>query len=351
MNVKSYQGKVFVVKDPQSVIRDENLNVLKYKAGDNIPAGKKVGDSKIIPPQTKINISGFKSNAERHLFVFARPAGDPNSSFGWTKATNLAESLENETCGFAPADWKREPEGNNKTCFSAQAFIRNGPPDFSSTGNLIPQKSFVMITETSDDKKNVKVSKLEIVTGEMVVGDEVGWTRAANLVDGCADFYFTNAWTDKKGPNGCWDHGNPIGPKLLVNIVGAGPQMEQVTFDSLAQYVALITAARDADVHISIHSAFRTFRRQAELFDLSHHGGNKAAEPGKSNHQHGQAFDLNTGKHAFEGTDPVYEWLKKNAPRHGFVRTVDGEHWHWEYRPAEAAQLGPGKFKVPESIH
>jgi D-alanyl-D-alanine carboxypeptidase-like protein len=351
MNVKSYQGKVFVVENEQSVIRDENLNSLKYKAGDNIPPGKNIGESKIIPPQTEINITDVRSNADRAVFVFARPAGDANSSFGWTKAENLAGSLVNETFGFAPSDWKREPEGNNKTCFSAQAFIRGGPPDFVSNGHLIPQKSFVMVTETSSDKQNVKVSNLEIANGDMVVGAEIGWTRAANLVEGCADFYFTSAWTDKKGPNGCWEHANPIGPKLLVNIIGAGPQMEQVTFDSLAQYMKLISAARDEDVQISIHSAFRTFKRQVELFDLSHHGGNTAAPPGKSHHQHGQAFDLNTNEHAFEGTDPVYEWLKKNGPKHGFVRTVTGEPWHWEYRPNEAAQLPPGKFKVPESIH
>ncbi len=178
----------------------------------------------------------------------------------------------------------------------AKAFIREGPPAFASTGNVIPQKSFVMVTETSDDKQNVKVSKLEIVNGEMVVGDELGWTRAANLKDGCSDLYFSSDWADQKGPNACWEHGGFIGPKLLVNIVGFGGELEQVTFDSLDAYLALAKAAADeANLGLSINSAFRTFQRQAELFHLFQiHQGNKAAPPGASNHQHGQAFDLNT---------------------------------------------------------
>ena len=35
----------------------------------------------------------------------------------------------------------------------------------------------------------------------------------------------------------------------------------------------------------------------------------------------------------FDGSDKVYEWLKANAPKHGFVRTVSDESWQWEFRP------------------
>jgi hypothetical protein len=234
----------------------------------------------------------------------------------------------------------------------AKAVIRGGPPDFVATANVIPQRSFVMVTETSPDKQNVKVSKLEIVNGEMVVGDEIGWTRATNLRDGCSDLYFSADWTNQKGPNACWDHGSFIGAKLLVNIVGFGGEWEQVTLDSLEPYLALRQAAdEDANLTVSINSAFRTFQRQAELFHLFKIGkGNKAAPPGASNHQHGQAFDLNTMHNVFNGSDKIYEWLKKNAPKHGFVRAVSNESWHWEYRPKEAAQLAPGKFMLP-GIH
>jgi hypothetical protein len=109
--------------------------------------------------------------------------------------------------------------------------------------------------------------------------------------------------------------------------------------------------AEQSNIEISINSAFRTFQRQAELFHLFEiHQGNLAARPGASNHQHGQAFDLNTRHNVLDGTDKVYEWLKRNAPSHGFVRAVSKESWHWEYRPLEAAQLGPGKFMLP-GIH
>ena len=183
----------------------------------------------------------------------------------------------------------------------------------------------------------------------MVVGDELGWTRAGNLRDGCSDIYFSNDWANEKGPNACWEHGKFIGQKLLVNIVGFGAELEQVTFDSLEPYLALKNAAADeANLQISINSAFRTFQRQAELFALfKAHKGNKAAPAGGSNHQHGQAFDLNTGHNVFNGSDKIYEWLKKNAPKHGFVRAVSNESWHWEYRPAQAAQLTPGHFMLP----
>jgi hypothetical protein len=195
----------------------------------------------------------------------------------------------------------------------------------------------------------VKVSKLEIVDGKMVTGDEIGWTRSSNLRDGCTDAYFAAEFADQKGPNACWEHGSFIGAKLLVNIVGFGGELEQVTLDSLDAYLKLKDAAEDGDnIQISINSAFRTFERQARLFfQFKHEHGNKAAPAGASNHQHGQAFDLNTRHNVTNGSDKVYEWLKKNGPKHGFVRAVSNESWHWEYRPKEAALLGAGKFMLP----
>ncbi len=352
MNVRSYEGKVFVVESSKSFVCDDSLAVEKYRAGDEIPPGKQVGDSKIIPQRTEIVVTAVKTDADRHTFVFARPANDLSKSFGWTSATNLVGSFANETAGFAPSVWKREPDGTNKTCVDAKAVIRGGPPDFAPTANVIPQKSFVVVMETSPDKLNVKVRKLDVSNGNQTVGNEIGWTRAANLRDGCADFYFSDEWANQKGPNACWDHGSYIGAKVLVNIVGFGGEMEQVTLDSLAPYLEMMKAAEDeANLQISINSAFRTFQKQADLFALYKAGrGNKAAPPGASNHQHGQAFDLNTLHNIVDGRDKIYEWLKRNAPKHGFVRAVSDESWHWEYRPAVAAQLPPGQFMMP-GIH
>jgi LAS superfamily LD-carboxypeptidase LdcB len=74
-------------------------------------------------------------------------------------------------------------------------------------------------------------------------------------------------------------------------------------------------------------------------------GFNLAAKPGNSNHQNGIAIDI-----AVAGADgnEVYEWLKLNAPRFGFVRTVSGEPWHWEHDPIRAQQaVQNGTYKIP----
>jgi len=352
MEIRTYPGKVFTVESDKCVIRDENLNPLQYQAGDDIPQGKHVGDTKIIPQGTQINVTDVKATDRKNIFVFARPAGDPAGSFGWTKVNNLAGGMLGEVTGFSPAGFEREPEGNNKTCFDPNAMIRGGPPNFAPAGGKIPQGSFVMVTDRSADGKTVKVSKLELVNGEMVVGDEIGWTRVSNLADGCStDSFATPEWFDQKGPNACWEHGAYLFPKVLVNIIGVDIEMEQITFETLAPYLKMVQAAKDnANLTILINSAFRTFQRQAALFELFKHGGNNAAPPGGSNHQHGLAFDLNTMHNKTDGSDKIYEWLKRNAPGHGFLRAVKDESWHWEYRPAVVATLPPGAFMMP-GIH
>ncbi|MBC7911352.1 MAG: D-alanyl-D-alanine carboxypeptidase family protein [Pyrinomonadaceae bacterium] len=122
--------------------------------------------------------------------------------------------------------------------------------------------------------------------------------------------------------------------------------MEQITLDSLDAYLKLKDEALQDNINLAIESAFRTFARQANLRRLFEAGkGNPAAKPGRSDHQHGQAFDLNTHHDKFDG-DPIYDWLKMNGPRLGFIRTVSGEPWHWEYVPAEAKTLAElGRFK------
>ena len=346
MNFKSYLGKVFVVESSKAVIRNNQLKEQKYVAGEDLPPGKNVGDVKTIPQRTEVKVTDVKTDSGRHTFVFVVPAngGQP---FGWTAAMNLEGGFKNETAGLAPSKWNLEPLGTNKTCIDRNALIREGSPNFGSLGTKIPIKSFVAVTETSGDF--VRVSKMTIVQNAVEIGEDIGWTKASNLHDGCSDLYFSDDWTNKKGPNACWRRGEYLGPKLLVNIVGFGGEMEQITLDSLEPYLKLKNAAEEDNVQLSINSAFRTFQRQAQLRRLFEAGqGNRAALPGHSNHQHGQAFDLNTRHNVFDGSDKVYEWLKANAPKHGFVRTVSDESWHWEYRPVEAAELAAaGLFKIP----
>ena len=347
MNFRSYVGKVFVVESSKAIIRNAQLKEQKYRAGEALPPGKQVGDVKTIPQRTEIKVTDVKADSGRHTFVFAVAAND-DREFGWTSSMNLEGGFKNETAGLAPGKWQLEPLGNNMTCVDAKAFIRDGAPDFPSRGSVIPVRSFVAVTETSEDGRFVRVSRIEIVQNQMQVGEELGWTKASNLTAGCSDLYFSDEWTDQKGPNACWRRGEYLGPKLLVNIVGFGGEMEQITLDSLEPYLKLKEAAELENIQLSINSAFRTFQRQAELRRLFEAGqGNLAARPGHSNHQHGQAFDFNTRHNVFDGSDKIYEWLKRNAPTHGFVRTVSNESWHWEFRPADAALLAAaGKFKL-----
>jgi len=345
MNFRSYAGKVFVVESSKAIICDAQLREQKYQAGEALPPGKQVGDVKTIPQRTEIKVTDVKTDPGRHTFVFT-VAANGDQQLGWTSAMNLEGGFKNETAGLAPAKWELEPLGDNMTCIDAKAFVRDGAPAFTSRGTTIPIKSFVVVKERSGEF--VRVSRIAVAGNQMQVGEEIGWTKASNLKDGCADFYFSNEWTSQKGLNACWRRGEYLGPKLLVNIVGFGAEMEQITLDSLDPYLKLKNAAEEDNIQLSINSAFRTFQRQAELrrlFEAGH--GNLAAKPGHSNHQHGQAFDLNTRHNVFDGTDKIYEWLKANAPKHGFVRTVPNESWHWELRPAEAELLAAaGKFKV-----
>ncbi len=61
-----------------------------------------------------------------------------------------------------------------------------------------------------------------------------------------------------------------------------------------------------------------------------------AAKPGWSNHQSGIAVDirvhLTVVMLAENKTSKEYRWLKANAARFGFKRTVKSEPWHWESR-------------------
>lgn len=61
--------------------------------------------------------------------------------------------------------------------------------------------------------------------------------------------------------------------------------------------------------------------------------------PGSSNHQNIKkpAIDFNVtqtdkvGKRI--GNLPSYKWLVENAFKYGFIRTIESERWHWEYKP------------------
>ncbi|MBI1762177.1 MAG: D-alanyl-D-alanine carboxypeptidase family protein [Acidobacteria bacterium] len=352
MKISTFADKTFLIENNEARIRrDDNLALTAtFAAGDPLPPGALVGAPKIIPKRTEVRVTEVRVDEARTVFVRAQPVNATlNLPVGWTLAANLEGQFLNEIIGFAPDNLELPPQGDNFTVTDNKALIRNGPPDFTSTGTKLMPGAFVLVAQASKNTdplgKFVKLSEGSLVAGLPQPGAELGWTAAANLTPGWGTAFSSPSWLDEKGPNACWERGRYLGPKLLVNIVGVGSEMEQITLDSLEPYLRLIEAAAKKNLVIAVESGFRTFPSQVRLFQAFKAGqGNKAAEPGRSNHQHGQAFDLNT--RGFDGS-PVYDWLKKNGPRLSFIRTVNKEHWHWEYRPEEAAALAAkGKFAL-----
>jgi len=91
-------------------------------------------------------------------------------------------------------------------------------------------------------------------------------------------------------------------------------------------FLEMADAARKAGLELQVSSGFRTHDEQVELFRLYRLGmGPLASRPGTSNHQSGHALDIET--HSL----PVRLWLRRNARRFGFLRTVPSERWHWEH--------------------
>jgi hypothetical protein len=341
MNLRSHIGKEFIVISNDARVRQEKdlAKLVRYAVGDELPAGKQVGDIVIIPKRATVFVLDTKTDASKNTYALLTPAREGAPAFGWTMATNLEGGMMNETTGVAPTPWDLIPQGDNYTVIDARALLRGRPPEFAANGNTLPVGTYVVVTGKSEDGKFVNISRAKISNEKIAAEEDLGWTATANLMDGCSTVFSSPAWADIKGSHACWERGRCTGQKILVNIVGTGGEMEQVTLDTLPAYEKLRDAAARDRVMVGIESGFRTFAKQQELFDgytRKLPGFNLAAAPGKSSHQNGCAFDLNT--RGFDG-HPVYDWMKRNAPAHGFIRTVNKEHWHWEYRPTEAASL------------
>jgi LAS superfamily LD-carboxypeptidase LdcB len=151
----------------------------------------------------------------------------------------------------------------------------------------------------------------------------------------------------RRAPIAAWANKKFLKQVTLVAILDAGYELSYLAADTLDPYFDLVDAAAAAGVTIRINSGFRSYPEQEALYQhyLKDTKNNTlAAEPGKSKHQSGVAFDIVV---AGGPGNPTYDWLCANAPARGFIRTVSREPWHWEYRPAEARHLcSQGKFKL-----
>ena len=120
--------------------------------------------------------------------------------------------------------------------------------------------------------------------------------------------------------------------------VGGGHQLASGAADS---FMKMKSAAASQGVNITLSSSYRSYEKQAYLYQLYKSGrGNLAAPPGKSNHEKGLAIDAANG----------IPWLQRNAPKFGWKATVPSEDWHFEYMgggvnpiPSQPAQVTPPK--------
>lgn len=177
---------------------------------------------------------------------------------------------------------------------------------------------------------------------DVVSGRHFGWTATTNFRGA-----FRNVTLGKVEPKSgagryaetaAWSRGSYVGQVTLVKIVDAGLELESLTQDMTEPYFAMVQAAAADSIVIFLNSGFRTYAAQKYLYDnwmKGVSGFNRAAEPGHSNHQNGTALDIPVS--GGPGL-PVYDWLARHATSFGFVRTVKDEYWHWEYRPADAAE-------------
>lgn len=124
------------------------------------------------------------------------------------------------------------------------------------------------------------------------------------------------------------------GRRHVFDVVPLGPTGVEVEIGTARAFLAMRTAAADAGVELRLESGFRTAEQQRALFKAWRKGqGNKAARPGRSNHQSGRALDIAVGQ-----VPGSLAWLESNAVLFGFKRTVASEPWHWEYVDSPVAR-------------
>lgn len=185
---------------------------------------------------------------------------------------------------------------------------------------------------------------------------EIGWTSTRNLrgqfVNESLGLVKSEPGSSRFGPNAAWSRGEYLEQIDLVEIVDCHHDVKRIAASTIEPYFQMITAAVQDGVTIAINSGFRSYPEQEYLWDGFNKGlpgFNKAAKPGFSNHQSGIAFDIAV---AGGSGNPTYDWLKVHATSFGFVRTVSGEPWHWEFDPEKARRArSNGTFKTPNVVN
>jgi len=110
-------------------------------------------------------------------------------------------------------------------------------------------------------------------------------------------------------------------------------------------FIKMAEKAQEEDVHLLVHSGFRSLRYQKQIFSNLMARGRTwedlvryVAPPGYSEHMLGVVVDLYPSNWQFAKT-AEYSWLKENAEAFGFVesypeKSSNGfpwESWHWRF--------------------
>lgn len=115
--------------------------------------------------------------------------------------------------------------------------------------------------------------------------------------------------------------------------------------------LALIKAAWADKINLTVGSGTRTYEEQlalrkkhvidkSKVNDLVYLKTEdnglfypRTARPGTSNHEPDDKGIARAIDFSVTGKPDVYAWLVKNAFKHGWIRTVPSERWHWEKQP------------------
>src|SRR6185436_8855281 len=175
-----------------------------------------------------------------------------------------------------------DPEARIRTGEDLLSYVmENGKP------KLIPNGTEIRVTDARVLRETVYVN-----------AENWGWTAATNLRNKFLNEtvgVFEPQDNNQKGSNAAWDSGNFLKQITLVQIVGADNQLKFISMDIADEYLALVHAAANDGVLMPLKSGFRTYPKQAYLYDGWSRrlpGFNLAAKPGFSNHQDGFAYDF-----------------------------------------------------------
>ena len=136
-------------------------------------------------------------------------------------------------------------------------------------------------------------------------------------------------------------------PGELVPVNNANCSL-RATPQTVEAFRTMRTSAREYGVELRVVSAFRTARRQAELFSRRNYVDGVVARPYHSEHQTGRALDLGGpggGLLDARGSSRAGRWVAENAHVYGFILRYRAETTHitgYIHEPWHITYVGVG---------